>query len=103
MSVSRALSSFSFGHDNTQATIESYSSTQRVPRETLDLPDEDLHPHRFHGGTLFVMPRKRKREPEPTQRTEKGLEIQVPKRDDFFKNLEKSAKPKRDTAGHDRN
>jgi hypothetical protein len=32
-------------------------------------------------------------EDEPTQKTEKGLEIPVPKRDDFFKNLDKVSKP----------
>jgi hypothetical protein len=31
---------------------------------------------------------------EPKQRTEKGAEIPIPKRGDFFKNLEKVAKPK---------
>ena len=32
-------------------------------------------------------------EDKPTQRTEKGLEIPVPKRKDFFDNLEKVSKP----------
>ena len=32
---------------------------------------------------------------EETQTTEKGLEIPVPKRDEFLKNLEKVSKPKR--------
>ena len=31
---------------------------------------------------------------EPTQRTEKGLEIPIPTRDEFFKNLNKAAKAK---------
>jgi len=34
-------------------------------------------------------------EEEPTQKTEKGLKIPVPKRDDFFKNLDKVSKPDR--------
>jgi hypothetical protein len=33
---------------------------------------------------------------EPKQRTKEGAEIPIPKRGDFFKNLEKVAKPKRD-------
>ena len=31
----------------------------------------------------------------PTQKTEKGLEIPVPKRDEFFENLEKVSKPRK--------
>ncbi len=34
-------------------------------------------------------------EKEPTQRTEKGLEIPIPTREDFMKNLRKVAKPRR--------
>jgi hypothetical protein len=33
-------------------------------------------------------------EKEPTQKTPEGLEIPVPKREDFFANLEKVAKKK---------
>jgi hypothetical protein len=31
---------------------------------------------------------------EPTQKTEKGLEIPVPKKSDFLRDLEKVSKPK---------
>jgi hypothetical protein len=34
-------------------------------------------------------------EDKPKQATEKGLEIPVPKRDEFFKNLDKVSKPDR--------
>jgi hypothetical protein len=32
-------------------------------------------------------------EDEPKQKTEKGLEIPIPKRDDFLSNLEKASRP----------
>jgi hypothetical protein len=37
---------------------------------------------------------KRKPSREPTERTPKHFEVPVPKRDDFFRNLKKIAKPK---------
>jgi hypothetical protein len=33
------------------------------------------------------------RKDEPTQRTEKGLEIPIPTRDDFMRTVEKAARP----------
>ncbi|MDQ6853704.1 MAG: hypothetical protein M3046_08425 [Actinomycetota bacterium] len=36
-------------------------------------------------------------EDEPKQTTPKGAEIPIPKRGDFFKNLRKAAKPKKDS------
>ena len=35
-------------------------------------------------------------EKEPTQRTDKGTDIPVPSREDFFDNMEKVAKPDAD-------
>ena len=40
------------------------------------------------GGTLMPMPKK-----EPTQRTAKGYEIPVPKRDDVLRVFDKAAQP----------
>ena len=34
---------------------------------------------------------------EPTQRTPKGAEIPIPKRDDFLRNLEKVATPEKES------
>lgn len=31
---------------------------------------------------------------EPTERTPQGLEVPIPKREDFLRNLEKTAKPR---------
>ena len=36
------------------------------------------------------------REGEPSQKTDKGLEIPVPKRDEFFDALDKASRKKRD-------
>lgn len=41
-------------------------------------------------------PTKLVRDGEPTQRTEKGLEIPIPTRGEFFGNLAKVAKPSRE-------
>jgi hypothetical protein len=50
------------------------------------------------------MPRKPKpltREGEPSQRTEKGLEIPVPERSEFFKGLKRAAKAEKDVTPDD--
>ncbi len=55
----------------------------------------------MHGGLLPVPRRWRygahmgddKREREETQTTQNGLEIPVPERDDFLRNLRKTAPP----------
>jgi hypothetical protein len=41
------------------------------------------------------------RPPEPTQKTPKGLEIPVPTREEFFRNLEKVAPPVKPQPGQD--
>ncbi len=55
----------------------------------------------FHRATLsFVTDKKddatkNLKRDEPTQKTEKGLKIGVPKKDDFFAGLEKGSKPEK--------
>ncbi len=54
------------------------------------------HPHfRLHSpvAKVIVMPDEPEQEPEPTQRTPKGLEIPLPKREDVMKALRKAIKP----------
>jgi hypothetical protein len=48
---------------------------------------------RVHTHTARPLRVEEGADDEPKQKTEKGLEIPVPKRDDFLSNLEKASRP----------